>query len=334
LNNDTDGDTLLDGQEMILQNVSIITFPYEALSIVLRYQSCPALNDTDGDGLHDGLEVQYGTWPNDPDSDDDNINDYNEIFVTHTNPMSNDTDGDEIEDTFESWEGITANTTPSDALTPPAYVMSQDDEASWPVFPTDVNDSDTDDDYLPDGLELVYGLNPLEWDENDNGIADGFEYDFDGDGLSDGEEFYLNKTWMVPLPIGNDSHGVWHWTGDPGGFDNPDSDNDGISDGDEVKVYGTDPTSADTDNDGISDYDELELGEDPIVPITEGYPFWMLVAVIGGAGFIVGIVLTSMVRYIFGKKPSKKESKKKSKKSTKTSKKTKTKKKSKEGGKE
>ena len=346
LNNDTDGDTLPDGYEMILQNVSIITFPYEALTIELRYNSCPVLNDTDGDGLHDGLEVYYGTWANDPDSDDDNINDYFEIFVTLTDPMSNDTDGDEIPDTFEMYEGVTANTTPPEALTPPAFLLSQEDVTYWPLFPTDVHDSDTDDDYLPDGLELLYGLNPLEWDENENGIADGFEYDFDGDGLSDGEEFYIEKTWMTPLPIGNDSSGIWHWTGSPGGFDNPDSDGDGIDDGTEVNVYGSDPTSEDSDGDGISDYDELQIGQNPIIPITEDYPLWMIIAIIGGAGFIAGIILPPMLRFIFGlirgsgDKPAKKEKKKpkkkaeskkkKSKTSTKTSKKTS--KKSKEGG--
>ncbi len=38
---------------------------------------------------------------------------------------------------------------------------------------------------------------------------------------------------------------------------NPDSDSDRISDGDEVKIYKTNPLSPDTDSDGISDYDEL-----------------------------------------------------------------------------
>ncbi|MFN3873714.1 MAG: OmpA family protein [Ignavibacterium sp.] len=38
---------------------------------------------------------------------------------------------------------------------------------------------------------------------------------------------------------------------------NPDSDADGIKDGDEVKIYKTNPLNADTDSDGISDYDEL-----------------------------------------------------------------------------
>ncbi len=300
LNNDTDGDTLLDGQEMILENISIITYPYEALTIVLRYGSCPVKNDTDSDGLDDGLELQYGTYPNDPDSDDDNINDYNEIYVTHTDPMSNDTDGDEIPDNLESWEGVTAHTTPPSATTPPGYLLSQDNGSYWPLYPTDVNDSDTDNDYLPDGLELVYGTDPLEWDENGNGIADGFEYDFDGDGLSDGEEFYFEKTWMAPLPIGNDSRGIWHWTGAPGGFDNPDSDGDGLSDGEEVNVYGTDPTDADTDNDGISDFEEVQLGQNPIVPITEGYPFWIVAAIIGGVGFIAGIIVPPVLRTVVG----------------------------------
>ena len=38
---------------------------------------------------------------------------------------------------------------------------------------------------------------------------------------------------------------------------NPDSDNDGLKDGDEVLVYKTNPLSADTDNDGFSDYVEI-----------------------------------------------------------------------------
>ncbi|MFW9848901.1 MAG: hypothetical protein ACFFF4_07155 [Candidatus Thorarchaeota archaeon] len=335
LNNDTDGDTLLDGQEMILENVSIITYPYEALTIRLRYGSCPALNDTDGDGLDDGLELFYGTRPDDEDTDDDNINDYNEIFVTHTDPTTNDTDGDEIPDNLESWEGVTANTTPPEATTPPVYILSQANESWWPLYPTDVNDSDTDDDYLPDGLELVYGTNPLEWDENGNGIADGFEYDFDGDGLSDGEEFYFEMTWMTPLPIGNDSRGIWHWTGQPGGFDNPDSDGDGLSDGIEVNVYGSDPTSTDSDGDGVSDADEVALGQNPIVPITDGYPMWMMIAIIGGAGFIAGIVVPPVLRWTFGKirgiRGGDKKTTKKSAKKTTSSKKTSSKKSKKEG---
>lgn len=45
-----------------------------------------------------------------------------------------------------------------------------------------------------------------------------------------------------------------------------DSDNDGITDYDEIYVYGTDPLSADTDGDGLSDYEEIyTYNTDPLV---------------------------------------------------------------------
>ena len=42
-----------------------------------------------------------------------------------------------------------------------------------------------------------------------------------------------------------------------------DSDNDGISDYDEVNIYKTDPFTADTDGDSFIDSTEIELGHDP-----------------------------------------------------------------------
>jgi hypothetical protein len=47
---------------------------------------------------------------------------------------------------------------------------------------------------------------------------------------------------------------------------NPDSDGDGVADGDEVNIYGTDPLLLDTDGDGISDGEELfGIMTDPLV---------------------------------------------------------------------
>jgi MYXO-CTERM domain-containing protein len=43
----------------------------------------------------------------------------------------------------------------------------------------------------------------------------------------------------------------------------PDVDGDGLSDGSEVNVHGTDPSDADTDDDGTSDGDEVSAGSDP-----------------------------------------------------------------------
>ena len=43
-----------------------------------------------------------------------------------------------------------------------------------------------------------------------------------------------------------------------------DSDNDGLSDTDEVQVYGTDPYKGDTDGDGRSDGEEVLVGTNPL----------------------------------------------------------------------
>jgi hypothetical protein len=64
--------------------------------------------------------------------------------------------------------------------------------------------------------------------------------DYDGDGLSNFEEYLLGTN-----PKSSDSDG------------------DGLSDYDEVYLYFTDPTKADTDGDGIPDAAELALGLDP-----------------------------------------------------------------------
>jgi hypothetical protein len=50
----------------------------------------------------------------------------------------------------------------------------------------------------------------------------------------------------------------------------PDTDADGLSDEDELKTYGTDPSLADTDGDGLTDPVELFIHSDPLVPDTDG----------------------------------------------------------------
>jgi hypothetical protein len=52
---------------------------------------------------------------------------------------------------------------------------------------------------------------------------------------------------------------------------NPDSDGDGVADGDEPDLYGTDPGVWDTDGDGFSDGEELfTAGTDPLMGDTDG----------------------------------------------------------------
>lgn len=117
------------------------------------------------------------------------------------------------------------------------------------VIDTDPFDSDTDDDGLPDGYEVItLNTDPLEIDTDENGISDADE-DFDSDNLSN---------------LGEYNHGTEPF--------NPDTDEDGFMDGDEVYTYGTEPLNPDTDNDGIKDGDEMKLGLDPLNSQTFGIP--------------------------------------------------------------
>ncbi len=50
----------------------------------------------------------------------------------------------------------------------------------------------------------------------------------------------------------------------------PDSDADGLSDGDEVLVYGSDPLARDSDRDGLDDADEVARNTDPARPDSDG----------------------------------------------------------------
>jgi hypothetical protein len=113
--------------------------------------------------------------------------------------------------------------------------------------------SDRDHDGMPDLWEIYYGFDiddpaDAEWDSEGDGFINRYEYfngtdpytpdieDSDGDGLLDGEEGIL---------------GTDPW--------NPDTDGDGLSDGDEVNTHGTDPLDTDTDGDGLSDGDEVNI---------------------------------------------------------------------------
>jgi hypothetical protein len=51
---------------------------------------------------------------------------------------------------------------------------------------------------------------------------------------------------------------------------NPDSDDDDLNDGLEVKVYGTDPNVKDSDGDGLWDGNEVKLGSNPLLKDTDG----------------------------------------------------------------
>jgi hypothetical protein len=283
LNNDTDNDGLMDGDELVLKEETTITYPFSALIIWLQYGSCPVLNDTDGDGLLDGEELQYRCDPTKLDTDGDSFWDYYEVYFTHTDPSKNDTDGDELIDSAERTDATVPNQNPQ------------------PLYQTDALDGDTDDDRLPDGLEIDYGTDPLNPDTDGDGILDGDEFDTDGDGLTDGDEFYESETWKTPIQFERGSthrylQPEYQLVRPPGGYDNPDSDGDGLTDGFEVLILGTDPTNSDTDGDGISDGDEFLLSEQTRQTFITG-------VIIGlASGFVVCIIIFIIIWFLLRRK--------------------------------
>jgi hypothetical protein len=133
------------------------------------------------------------------------------------------------------------------------------------LYRTDPAVADTDGDGALDGEEL-FGrhTDPLLWNEisaagnseiaTDAGVlapesalpALGAGADLDADNYADAAELELGL--------------------DPA---NPDTDGDGVADGDELDIYGTDPFTWDTDGDGLSDGEELFAPEtDPLVQAT------------------------------------------------------------------
>jgi hypothetical protein len=254
LDNDTDDDGLTDGKELVIGEIEILVFPFIAYQTVFPLLTSPVDPDSDDDKLGDKFEIDNNLRPDLEDSDNDSLSDWDEIYKHYTDPRKNDTDGDGIPDNKE----ITH-------VTPTGIGSGINDYD--PLYLTSALDPDTDGDGWPDGLE-VYATdgdpryNPYNPDVNNNGILDGYERDYDNDLISDGDEYNTYNYYGTDVNNNGVPDGY-----EQGGFldyRNPDSDFDGLMDGDEILVYGTLPYSADSDLDGYSDPLELWIGTDPL----------------------------------------------------------------------
>jgi len=245
---DTDGDCFPDGAESNARNYHMdhgATF-----EIDLEVQ------DSDGDGLWDGIEEYtdllddtlldpacnqdpIGTLASEPYSDLDSLTDGEEVNPT-TSPYASDPN---LEDTD-------------------ADGLDDDGERTWNTDPTDV---DTDDDCFEDGPETTMAALPATtpvvgdfWPLNPVDDADS-----DDDGLMDGAEVDSSCPTYGGY-ISNPRHDY--------------SDEDGVSDGNEVMglgatcTYGcvSDPMVADTDGDTLDDEAERTYDTDPLSADTDG----------------------------------------------------------------
>jgi hypothetical protein len=102
-----------------------------------------------------------------------------------------------------------------------------------------VPDVDTDNDGLPDWWESGFSLDLNDANDSVN--------DLDSDGLTALQEYALGTK-----------------------ENEPDSDNDGLNDGNEHNTIGSNPLKADSDSDGLNDGQEVNLGTDPLKVDTDG----------------------------------------------------------------
>ena len=127
----------------------------------------------------------------------------------------------------------------------------------------DLPEIDDDGDGMSNRWEERYGLNPA--DPSDAAL------DLDGDGLTNLEEYIAGSD---PTLADTDEDGLSDAEEVNTTGTNPaeaDTDGDGLTDGAEVQEYGTDPLAVDSDGDSLSDGEEvIEYGTDPNDVDTDG----------------------------------------------------------------
>ncbi len=245
----------------------------------LEFRSDPDLVDTDGDGLTDADEageiigsslsgrVYAGVSdPTKADSDDDGLDDMAELMgwqsedgsVCQTEPMDPDTDDDGLTDGEEAGERLTGSQS--------GHVYA---------IVSDPTSADSDDDGLGDGAELhgwttergaVYHTEPMNPDTDGDGLTDGDEAGVPVAGASSDALF---AGLSSPLAVDTDRDDLVDADEADLGLDayDRDTDDDGIEDGQEVNVVGSDPKLADTDGDGFIDgYEEANRDSQGLDP--------------------------------------------------------------------
>ncbi len=136
--------------------------------------------DSDGDGLSDAIEDALGLDYLSPDTDEDGLTDYEELYLTLTDPLNPDTDGNGINDGEDDLDGDGISNKEELAIgtSPINYDTDRDglsDSEEINRYHTDPLKIDTDGDRLSDYDDVYLGFDPLKEDTDGDGIIDSEE---------------------------------------------------------------------------------------------------------------------------------------------------------------
>lgn len=144
-------------------------------------------------------------------------------------------------DLFRTWEGVIDDMAIWNRPLQAGEISLLYNNGTGVALADVLNPVDSDSDGMPDFYENIHGLNPNSDDAGD---------DPDGDGLVNLAEF----------DAGTDPQEA-------------DSDNDGLTDGEEVNEHSTGPLTMDSDGDGLGDGDEVSGSQNPFLDGALREPF-------------------------------------------------------------
>lgn len=252
------------------------------------------IDDTDGDGVPDIIEINTGTDPNTPDSDLKDIVDGITLEMMYKNPLVildsktgkprvyGDMNEDSILDAFDlvlmrkmylnggydKYADLDADgdLDSDDLAWLENYLLLR--VKSFPVY----DNFDSDGDGLSNYIEVQFTeTSPNNADTDGDGLSDYIEVIHT---LTDPKERESVEKGVSDADIDSDEDGISNIDEIKLGSSpsSEDTDMDGLDDGYEMNILKTNPIKADTDDDGLNDYEETQLGLNPLKPATDGTP--------------------------------------------------------------